>query len=196
MAIKHISGWVEVTGPEGPVDPGYGRPGGGWSPVDPGYGRPGWVGHPDNSLPGGGGHPDNSLPGGGAYVWGTLIRWLMRPQVGGGPAKPPGLWPILPVDPAWGVDPPSGPPGNGEWIPIDPGFGKPPIWGILPIDPGFGVGGVPHPDNDLPGHWVPVDPGFGKPVGPCGGERPPHVTGKPLWAYIFEIGPDFGAEPK
>ena len=153
-------------------------------------------GYIDNELPGGGygGRPDNSLPGGG-HIWGTLIRWLMRPQVGGGPVKPPGLWPILPVDPGWGIDPPDGPPhGPGNWVPVDPGYGKPPIWGILPVDPGYGIpsGGGGHPDNELPGHWVPVDPGFGKPVGPCGGERPAHIWGKPLWVYIIEIGPDFG----
>lgn len=43
-----------------PVDPGYGRPGGGWSPVDPGFGNrppvdPGY-GHP--TFP----HPGNPLP--------------------------------------------------------------------------------------------------------------------------------------
>ena len=194
MAMRHISGWVDVTGPDGPIDPGYGRPGGGWEPVDPGWGNrppvdPGY-GRPDI----GGGRPDNSLPGGG-HIWGTLVRWLLRPQVGGGPIKPPGLWPILPVDPGWGIDPPDGPPhGPGDWVPIDPGFGKPPIWGFLPVDPGWGMGGGKPPvvDNTLPGHWVPVDPGFGRPGGGCGGEKPAHIWGKPLWAYIFEIGPDFG----
>lgn len=186
MALRHISGWVDVSGPDGPIDPGYGqRP-----PVD-------WAGRPDNELPGGGGRPDNELPsGGGGHIWGTLIRWLSRPQVGGGPIKPPGLWPILPVDPGWGKPalPPS-PWGPGIWIPIDPGFGKPPIWGFLPTDPGFGIpeGGGGRPDNELPGHWVPVDPGFGRPVGPCGGEKPAHIWGqRPLWAWIAEIGPDFG----
>jgi hypothetical protein len=192
MALRHISGWVDVSGPDGPIDPGYGqRP-----PVD-------WSGRPDNELPGSGGHPwlpghggggrpDNDLPSGG-HIWSTLIRWLTRPVIGGGPVKPPGLWPILPVDPGWGIDPPDGPPsGPGDWVPIDPGFGKPPIWGFLPVDPGWGVGKLPVVDNTLPGHWVPVDPGFGRPGGGCGGEKPAHIWGKPLWAYIFEIGPDFG----
>ena len=61
---------------------------------------------------------------------------------------------------------------------------------------GFGVGGGGGgtlPAN--PGHWVPIDPGYGIPVGPCGGERPPHVTGKPVWVWIAEIGPDVG-KPK
>lgn len=59
-----------------PVDPGFGRPGGGgpvdpgWGvrpPVDPGYGHPGGGGHP--WLPGhlGGPRPDQGLPGGGNY---------------------------------------------------------------------------------------------------------------------------------
>ena len=47
----------------GPVDPGYGRPGGGWSPVDPGFGG----GGPDHIWWGGGrpDRPDQGLPGGG-----------------------------------------------------------------------------------------------------------------------------------
>ncbi len=193
MALRHISGWVDITGPEGPIDPGYGRPGGGWGPADPGYGRPGWSpadpgygrpegGRPGNDLPWGPGRPGNGLPGEGLHPW--------LPG-----HKPPGF-PIIPVDPDWGVEAPDGGPGGiGDWVPVDPGFGRPPIWGWLPVDPGFGVGGTPHPDNSLPGHWVPVDGDYGKPVGPCGGERPPHVWGKPLWVYIFEIGPDFGKPP-
>jgi hypothetical protein len=187
MPLRHISGWVNITGPDGPIDPGYGRPDwGAPSPPDPDYGRPDI----------GGGRPNNDLPsGGGGHIWATLIRWLMRPTVGGGPIKPPGLWPIVPgpIDPGWGQGPVGPPDGPGDWIPIDPGFGKPPLWGFLPVDPGWGVGKPPVVDNTLPGHWVPVDPDFGKPVGPgCGGQRPPHVWGKPLWAYIFEIGPEVG----
>lgn len=160
-------------------------------PVDPDYGHPAW----------GGGRPDNELPSGPAYIWGTLAKWLLGPHIGGGPAKPPGI-PILPIDPGWGVGPIGPPSGPGDWVPVDPGWGKPPIWGFLPVDPGWGVGGggggtLP---TDPPGHWVPVDPGYGRPVGPCGGgEKPPHVWGKPLWVYIFEIGPGFGKptpEPK
>ena len=45
-----------------PIDPGFGRPGGGWSPTDPGFGNkpptdPGY-GHPGI----GAGHPGNALP--------------------------------------------------------------------------------------------------------------------------------------
>lgn len=155
-------------GVEPPVDPGYGRPG--WGPVDPGFGV------------GGGFRPDNSLPGAPAY-----------PSTG--PIKPPGR-PILPPHPDNGL-PPSGHPWlPGHWEPIDPGFGKPPIFGWVPVDPGFGVGGPARPDNtlpDSPGHWVPTDPDYGKPVGPCGGhDSIPHP---PLWAWIPEIGKDFGTLP-
>jgi hypothetical protein len=88
----------------------------------------------------------------------------------------------------------------GNWVPVDPGYGKPPIWGFLPVDPGWGVGGVnpPTPGNELPGHWVPLDPDYGIPERErrCGGAE--HPWGKPpLWAWIAEIGPDFGKpQPK
>ena len=165
-----------LDGPEGSVDPGYGQ-------------RP----------PYGGARPDNELPGGG-HIWGAyarLIAWLRGPHVGGGPAKPPGF-PILPgLPPHIDNTPPTGRPSlPGDWVPVDPGYGRPPIWGFLPVDPGFGVGGRPGIDNslpgDTPGHWVPVDPDYGQPVGPCGGERPAHIWGKPLWVWIAEIGPSVG----
>jgi hypothetical protein len=181
MALRHISGWVDVSGPDGPIDPGYGQ--------RPPYGG----GRPDNELPGGGGRPDNELPGGG-YVWGTyakLIKWLAGPHID---IKPPGA-PILPIDPGWSI--PILPPHPwlpGSWIPVDPGYGKPPLWGFLPVDPGFGVGGGgPRPDNDLPGHWVPIDPDYGIPERErrCGGGE--HPWGKPpLWVWIAEIGPEVG----
>lgn len=162
-----VNAWIPGPGEptNPPVDPGYGVE----APVDPSYGRPDWGGRPDNSLPGGG-------------------------HVSGGPIKPPGR-PILPPSVDNGL-PPSGahPWLPGHWEPIDPGYGKPPIWGWMPVDPGFGVGGgggstLP----ESPGHWVPVDPDYGKPVGPCGGHDPiPHP---PLWAWIPEIGPDFGLKP-
>lgn len=193
MSYRHISGWVNVTGPEGPegpVDPGWGRPGGpidpGWGqrpPVDPGYGRPDW----------GGGGIDNTLPGAPGHIWGALIRWILRPQVGGGPSgKPPGR-PVVPVDP--GYNPPQGPPsGGGGWEPIDPGFGKPPLWGWVGIDNGLPPGPSTKPPDggSQPpgGAWVPTDPDFGKPVRPC-----PPVGGKPhppIWAWI----PDRPSFPK
>jgi hypothetical protein len=68
----------------GPVDPGYGRPGGGWSPVDPGFG---WGGgeHPGNRPPGswGGEHPGNHPPGSGNYPTGGPIV----PPTGGAPVE-------------------------------------------------------------------------------------------------------------
>jgi hypothetical protein len=198
MSWKHISGWVQVTQPEGPegpvdpgygaggpVDPGYGRPG--WSPVDPGYGRPGWspvdpgYGRPDL----GPGHPDNSLPGSGGYIWGALIRWAMRPQVGGGPSKPPGR-PVLPPHPSNGLPPNGGNPPHpwlpGFWEPVDPGFGKPPLWGWVPgVDNGLPVPPTYPSTGPLPpGQWVPTDPDYGVPDR-CPGGGKPHP---PIWAWI------------
>jgi hypothetical protein len=209
MSYVHISGWVEVTEPSGPS-----------GPVDPGYGRPG-AGHPSHPIAGGGGggYPSHPIAGGG--------------YPSHQPIKPPGI-PIIPVDPDWGV--PSGPPSfPGDWVPVDPGYGLPPILGWRPVDPGFGVGsgarpdqglpgsggrpdqGLPgspghpstgpvppggpstqpippissgHPDQGLPGHWVPVDPGYGLPCGGSGA-HPSH----PIWIWIPEIGPDFGLKP-
>jgi hypothetical protein len=177
--------------------PGFG--GGRPQPPDPGYGIPGI----------GGGRPDNSLPPEGGYVWGTLIRWLMRPQIDNDPAKPPGLRPIAPLPPSPGhpgnKPPNSGRPPHagwpGHWEPIDPGFGKPPVWGFVPSidnglpEPPVEVGGGPStpPPTHWPkppggetkppgGAWVPTDPDFGKPVRPC-----PPAGGKPhppIWAWI------------
>ena len=63
MVLRHvvIRGVADIGDVVHPADPGFGRPGGGWSPVDPGYGRPSG-GHPDQGLPGYG-HPDQDLPG-------------------------------------------------------------------------------------------------------------------------------------
>lgn len=47
-----------------PVRPDNSLPGGGWSPVDPGFGRPGG-GYPSHGLPGGPVYPSHGLPGGG-----------------------------------------------------------------------------------------------------------------------------------
>jgi hypothetical protein len=135
MSWKHISGWVDITGPEGPIDPGYGRPGWGgpadpgWGvrpPIDPGYGRPDW------------GAP---FPPDEGHIWGALIRWLMRPHVDNDPSKPPGR-PVLPPHVDNGLPPNGGRPPHpwrpGHWEPIDPGYGKPPLWGFIPgIDNGL-----------------------------------------------------------
>jgi hypothetical protein len=180
MAWKHISGVVEVSE----------------------YGG----GRPDNELPSGGGgeHPDNELPSGGAHPWlpawiPRLIRWLLGPHIGGGPAgKPPGI-PILPLDPDWDipVDPPH-PWLPGHFVIVDGGWGKPPAWGRWFTDPGYGIPEGGKPDNTLParpGHWVPGDPSYGVPERErrCSGEKP-----KPKWIWIEHIGPDWGkpAEPK
>jgi hypothetical protein len=190
MSWKHISGWVEVTEPSrpsGPVDPGWGvRP-----PTDPGYDRPAWGGRPDQGLPPEGGH-----------IWGALIRWLQRPTIGGGPAKPPGLRPIAPLPPSPGHPgnrPPNGglPPHPwlpGHWEPIDPGYGKPPLWGWIPsIDNGLPeTPGTKPIEPDVPttkptppgqgGAWVPTDPDFGQPIHPC----PPTggIPHPPIWAWV------------
>lgn len=200
MSRVHISGWVDVaqpSGPEGPIDPGWGnRPptdpgfgGGRPQPPDPGYGHPGWApGLPGHDLP--------TPPG---HIWGALIRWLQRPAIGGGPAKPPGLRPVLPPSIDNGLPPNGGQPPHpwlpGSWQPIDPGFGKPPLWGFipgpdngLPTPPGLHPGGGPieppvHPGNRPPGGaWLPTDPGFGQPIRPC-----PPAGGKPhppIWAWV------------
>jgi hypothetical protein len=180
-------GWVRTLRGSGGARPDNELPGGGYV---------------DNELPGmgGGAHPDNELPGGGAHVWGwaaKLIRWLLGPHIGGGPAgKPPGFPIISPPDPDWDI--PVGPPHPwlpGHYVPVDPGYGQSPGWGWEVIDPGWGVGGRPGIDNTLPerpGHWVPVDGDYGKPAWErhCSGDKP-----KPKWLWIDHIGPDWG-KPK
>ena len=105
---------------EGPVDPGFGRPGGGgavdpgWGvtpPTDPGYGRPAWGGHPDQGLPGHG-HPDQGLPGGGHISTGPV--WGGRPDN----SLPGGGHPS--TGPVWG-----GRPDNS--LPVPPPEGSPPV---------------------------------------------------------------------
>lgn len=114
-----------------PVDPGFGRPGGG-GPVDPGFGggRPGDV-DPDYGMethP----HPGHGLP---------------HPPVRPGHDLPPWgvtTWPPSPVDPSWGVD---GDPSR----PVRPDNSLPPF---IPLGPD-------HPDNALPpfaSHKPPTNP--------------------------------------
>lgn len=212
MSLIHVSGWLNVDQPNGPTDPGFGRPGGGGG-VDPGYGV-GVFPHPGHGLPGGG-HPSTG------------------PIYGGGHPgnKPPGR-PIIPVHP--GNRPPMGgaPPHPwtpGHWEIIDPGWGRPPQIGFFPIDPGFGVGGPDRPDQGLPpdpskpvpptagtplpptappghvsgqpvppggGTWVPTDPDYGNPICPGGIPHPP------IWAWIpappdlsKPVPPDAGGTP-
>ena len=177
MSLKHISGWVEVTEPNGPVDPGYGRPG--WSPADPGYGI--------GTFP----HPGHGLPGGGHISTGPIYG-------GGHPGnKPPGR-PVLP--PSVDNTPPTAPvhPWTpGHWDIIDPGWGKPPLIAFFPIDPGFGipetpppvVGGGPVPPDASTkppdGVWVPTDPDYGVPCPPC-----PDKPKPPIWGWLPKP-PDF-----
>ena len=175
MSYVHISGWVQVTqpnGPEGPVDPGFG--GGRPQPPDPGFGHPGWApGLPGHDLP-------TPPPG---HIWGALIRWLQRPEIGGGPAKPPGLRPVLPPSIDNGLPPNGGAPPHpwlpGSWQPIDPGFGKPPLWGFI-LGPD---NGLPMPPGLPPvvGGGLPTPPGLPPVVG-GGPSTPPglHPGGGPI----------------
>lgn len=173
MSYKHISGWVEVTSlePPGETDPGYGH------------------GHP-------GGHPGHDLPDAPGHIWGTLIRWLNRPQIDNDPAKPPGLRPGYPLPPSPG-HPGNKPPNSGlpphagwpgHWEPIDPGFGKPPAWAFIPsID-----NGLPAPPEDP--STKPLPPGGPPTIG--GGPATPPPTHKPTppgqGGAWFPLDPDFG----
>jgi hypothetical protein len=192
MSYKHISGWVEVTGPEGPIDPGFGRPGGGWSPADPGYGHPGWgpvdpgFGRPGGPVDPGYGHGSGLHPSHGLPI-----------SPGHPGNKPPGR-PILPPGPDNGLPPMGGAPPHpwipGHWEILDPGFGKPPLIGFFPIDPGWGIdeggpppvvgGGLPTPPGRPPvvGGGLPTPPGRPPVVGgglPTPPGRPPVVGGGP-----------------
>ena len=219
MGFKRFIGFMWVPNPFEPVDPGFG--GGIGAPGDPGYGHPDWSpidpgfggGRPQPPDPGyghpgiGAGLPGHDLPGGPGHVWGTLIQWLLRPQIGGGPAKPPGLRPVLPPSIDNGLPPNGGEPPHpwlpGHWEPVDPGFGKPPLWGFIGIDNGLPTppgrppeigGGLPTPPGRPPqvGGGLPTPPGLHPGNKPPGGIwvptdpgfgkpiRPcPPVTGKP-----------------
>lgn len=119
---------------EGPVDPGYGRPG--WSPVDPGYGRPDWAwGRPT---------PPIVLPPPPPGIWPppTAENPIQPvpprpPTIGGGPALPPGMiWPP-PGYVTGGPIYPGGHPGGGP-MPVPP-----PTVGGGPAQPPPQVGGGP-----------------------------------------------------
>jgi hypothetical protein len=137
-----------------PVDPGYGRPGGGHPDQGlPGYGHPDQglpgYGHPDQGLPGYG-HPDQGLPGGGGHPGNRPPgSWGGRPDQGlpGQGGHPGNALPVPPVKPAQpivlppGMWPPSLPPGAN--VPDNalpggaPGHPSQPI--VIPPDPDLGI---------------------------------------------------------
>lgn len=103
------------------------------------------------------------------------------PAIGDG--KPAGI-PTLPWDPNWKA-PTSGPHGPGTWVTINAGHGQPPAWAFIPKDDGLGGGSEPPVPTPKPagaaGHWVPV------------GKQP--KAADPVWAWVPEIGPQFGVKP-
>jgi len=129
---------------EGAVDPGYGRPGGGFDRPDqglPGGGHisnrpPGsWEGRPDNSLPGQGGHPGNRPPGSGnpSFPDNSLPS-------GPPPHVQPGATLIL-------VRAAS---GTWHYAAIQPGQPVPPPIATQPPMPGTGLPGGPPPTAGTP----------------------------------------------
>jgi hypothetical protein len=90
---------IQILGEhDGPIDPGYGRPGGGWGgPADPGFGN-----RPGGADPGYGrpifhpGHPDHGLPSGGHI--GNQLPWAPGHPDAGLPV-PPGVTPPAAVPP-------------------------------------------------------------------------------------------------
>jgi hypothetical protein len=162
---------ITPVGPEGPVDPGYGHPGGGGGqvtppialpPLPPGFKPPdiSWKpgdGHPSAPIfipiPG---HPDNTLPtppGGPPHVGGGPAQPpVPPPTVGGGPIPPPTVWP------------PPIPPGT-VWPPLNPGDG---VQG-----PGLLLVIVLGADGRYKTKWVSIGPGVWPPLPP-----PPVATPK------------------
>lgn len=142
---------------EGPVDPGFGRPGGG-RPVDPGFGIDLGAGI------------DNTLPSPPPGVFPPLVP--SHPIQPAPPGTPPGvIWPPLfgPVDPGY---------GHGGVVPPHPS-GQPVPGGGRPDNalPGGGGGQI---DNALPSktYWVVVGiPGVGWRYIAC---DPSLVAGMPL----------------
>jgi hypothetical protein len=153
----------------GPVDPGFGV---GRPPVDPEWGvdpplRPGPPKPPEPVDPG----------------WGIPVLPIppeFPPAVGSG--KPAGI-PILPMEPHWTA--PTAPPlPPGTWVTVQAGRGQPPAWAFIAKDTGL----APEPKGGAQpgqkGHYVPV-----------GLAQPKDAPGDPTWAWIPEIGPDYGVKP-
>lgn len=152
--------------PGRPVDPGYGRPGGGG-------GRPPHVGNrPPGSGGWGGGHPDQGLPGGGGGEAGQLPVWPLGPDQGLPPIAgqplpptnpPPGtVWPPLPPEAEI-------PAGKALVLAAIKGVGYRYI--VVEIEPPHPDQGLPsepgteHPDQGLP-ETDPPAPGQGLPTPP------------------------------
>jgi hypothetical protein len=93
-----------------PIDPGFGRPGGGWEPTDPGFGH-----RPPPPDPGyGHGHPRPDRPGN------ALPVPPVRPEH---PITlPPGVWPPS-LPPGANVPDHGLPPEQPVFIPPDPDLG-------------------------------------------------------------------------
>ena len=150
----------------GNVDPGFGRPGGGWNPTDPGYGHPEGghpsqpihhPGHPDHGLPSqpghpgnrppgswGGGHPDNSLPGSNLRPDQLPVFLPVRPDntlplPPGVPARPGNL-PVKPGE-IWPPLPPNIPAGKVAVLVLISGVGY--RYTVIDVPP-------PSPDQGLP----------------------------------------------
>src|SRR5580765_5367116 len=120
---------IPLDGTQLPVDPGYGRPGGG----HPSQGLPGY-GHPDQGLPGYG-HPDQGLPGYGHPGNRPPGSWEGRP----GNALPvPPVRPSTPIVLPPGTWPPSVPsvPGHPDNS-LPPEAVNKPI--EIPPDPNLGI---------------------------------------------------------
>jgi hypothetical protein len=170
----------------------------GTPPVDPGWS----VGHPMPPHVGGGLPitlpPIATLPiapGAPPIAVQPLPPQGYPPSVTSG--KPGGI-PIV-APPAGATAPTAPPQPPGSWVTIDAGKGQPPAWGYIPHPepPDHGLEPEPKPTGTIPppsvgaaGHWVSVgaQPKGDAPVGPDSGK-----TG--VWAWVPEIGKDFGTKP-
>jgi hypothetical protein len=168
MALKHVSGWVEVTDP---VTPPGGGGGGGWQPGDPYPSHP--IFYPPGTSPG--------YPG-----WGGS-----RPH----PEFPIAGPPWFPVEPPV---PPGGGGGGGwdpnAPRPSHPIFYPP---GTSPGYPGWG-GSLPHPEFPIAGPpWFPVTPPGG-PQPPSGNfpthpiNTPPPTEAPPGFTWVMGFLPGQG----
>jgi hypothetical protein len=164
---------IHVREVQGPVDPGFGRPGFGFGGERPDQGLPGGGGHPDQGLPGGGGHPSHGLPGSGPVDPGFGIELppvISTPPFPGTGLPEPPTYPVrpgnsLPRPPhAWPLPPrPENP---------DPGYDRP-----IPIYPSVPIYEIPpEVDNSLP-----MEPGTVWPP------LPDEVTGKVV-AFVWIVG--------